>query len=85
MAANRWTINDDIPDKGDKYEWRLPNNDKEHMEQTIAPGDLLIKPQDMDVILTNSPKQEGLQHGADAWTFSNVPDTSWYVRGSVHD
>ncbi len=83
--ADSWTVNDNAPEKTDKYEWRLPENKDEHGEQTVAPGDLLIKPKDLALKPTNSPKQSGVQHGQDDWTYTNVPDTSWYLFGFVED
>jgi hypothetical protein len=80
--ADRWTP-EDGPDKGDKYEWRLPNNEDQHGEQTTAPGDLLIRPGDLELIPTISPKRSGVQHGADDWNYSNAPDSTWYVWGSI--
>jgi hypothetical protein len=73
------------PAKVDKYEWRLPENKDEHVEQTVAPGDLLIKPEALALKPTKSPKRSGIQHGADDWNFTNVPDTSWYAFGMIED
>jgi hypothetical protein len=82
--ADRWTI-EDGPAKTDKYEWRLPNNEEQHMEQTVAPGDLMIKPKDMTLVPTKSPTRSGIQHGLDDWNFTSVPDTDWYIRGTITD
>jgi len=83
MAADRWTPVEG-PDKGDKYNWRLPVKD-EQQEQTVAPGDLLIRPEDMTLKPTLSPTQSGIQWGQDAWTYSSVPDQTWYVWGQIED
>lgn len=79
MANDRWTPTDG-PSKGDKYEWRLPANEDQHGEQTVAPGDLRIKPKDLSLIPTKAPKRSGVQWGADGWDFENQPDSSWYVQ-----
>ena len=82
--ANRWTVEGPL-DKTEQYEWRLPANDQEHVEQTTAPGDLLIKPKDISLKPTASPKRSGVQHGADDWNFTSIPDTNWYILGSIED
>ena len=84
MASDRWTPVDG-PAKDDKYEWRSPNNEDQHAEQTTGPGDLMIKPKDLALVPTNSPKQSGIQWGQDAWTFDNAPDPNWYVQGFIED
>ena len=71
------------PSKTDAYEWRSPKNEDQHSEQTTAPGDLMIKPKDLALKPTNSPKRSGIQHGADDWNYTNVPDNNWYVYGFV--
>ena len=82
--ADSWT-KEDGPSKLDPYEWRLPNNENQHGEQTTAPGDLLIKPKDLALVPTKSPKRSGVQHGADDWNFTNIPDTSWYTFGLIDE
>jgi hypothetical protein len=84
MANDRWTPVDG-PSKSDEYEWRSPNNEDQYAEQTTAPGDLRIKPEDLALKPTNSPKLSGIQWGADAWTVTNIPDPDWYVLGSIED
>ncbi len=84
MANDRWTPVDG-PAKGDKYEWRLPSNEDQHGEQTTAPGDLLIRPQDLALVPTKSPERSGIQWGSDGWDFENAPDHSWYVIGMIED
>lgn len=79
--ADEWT-KEEGPAKTDKYEWHLPNNEEQHMEETVGPGDLMIKPKDMTLVPLNSPSQNTYQSGHDAWTFTSVPDTSWYVIGA---
>lgn len=82
--ANRWTI-ESAPDQEEKYDWHLPNNDQEHVEQTVAPGDLMIKPKDISLKPTNPPKRSGIQHGVNDWDYQNQPSTSWYVHGEILD
>ena len=84
MANNRWTPVDG-PDPLDTYEWRSPNNEDQHAEQTTAPGELMIKPSDLALIPTNSPKRSGIQWGQDAWNYTNAPDQNWYIFGFVGD
>ena len=84
MANDRWTPVEG-PSKSDKYEWRLPSNEDQHVEQTVDPGDLLIKPEDIDLQPTLSPERSGIQHGQDDWDFQNVPDSNWYIFGFVGD
>jgi hypothetical protein len=81
--GNNWTIEADKPQKSEIYEWRLPANDQEHVEQTVAPGDLLIKPEDISLIPTNSPKRSGIQHGLDDWDIEQGQASDWYVLGSI--
>jgi hypothetical protein len=71
------------PSKTDTYEWRLPSNEDQHGEQTVGPGDLLIKPSKLALVPTNSPKREGVQHGQVDWTYTNIPDNRWYVMGDT--
>lgn len=81
---SNWNIEDPI-DKSDKYEWRLPNNEDQHIEQTVAPGDLMIKPEDVDLIVTLAPKKSGIQHGQVDWSYDNILDSSWYIYGFVEE
>ena len=78
MASDRWTT-EEGPAKTDQYEWRLPNNEDQHGEQTVAPGDLMIKPKDLALVPTNAPTRSGVQHGQHDWNFTNAPDSNWYV------
>jgi hypothetical protein len=78
-----WDINPDKPEKVEKYKWRLPANDQQHVEETVAPGDLQIKPRDISLVPTNAPKQSGVQSGWSDWSYESVPDSSWYVRGEI--
>lgn len=82
--ADEWTVEDPISNL-EKYEWRVPENEDQHGEQTVAPGDLLIKPGDLNLIPTKSPTRSGIQHGQDDWNYTSVPDTSWYVFGTIED
>ena len=84
MASDRWTPVDS-PDPLDAYEWRSPTGGTEHEEQTTGPGDLMIKPKDLALVPTLSPKRSGIQHGQDDWDFQNAPDQAWYVIGAIED
>lgn len=78
-----WDVNADLPDKGEVYEWRLPANEQQHVEQTVAPGDLQIKPKDISLVPSNAPTQGSIQSGWSDWTYESQPDSSWYVRGEI--
>ena len=83
--TNRWTPEDPIP-KSDKYEWHAPLADKQHAKDTVAPGDLMIKPQDITLKPTKSPERSGVQHGQDTWDFTATPSASgWYVFGTIEE
>ncbi len=84
MASNKWTPVDGAP-KGDEYNWKSPSGNTQHEEQTVAPGDLMIKPEDLSLKPTLSPEQSGIQWGQDAWNFTNAPDQNWYVFGTIED
>ena len=45
----------------------------------------MIRPEDISLKPTLSPKQSGIQHGADDWSYTNVPDMNWYVYGQIED
>jgi hypothetical protein len=79
--ADDWTINAEKPAKSEQYSWRTPKNSQEAVEQTTAPGDLNIKPGDITLKVTLSPKRSGVQHGADDWDYINQPDDTWYIIG----
>ena len=82
--AKSWTVNDGEPDKTDKYEWHLPNNDQQHVEQTTTPGDLRIKPKDISLIPTMAPKRSGIQHGWNNWNNQVEPTLGvWYIYGQI--
>lgn len=84
---NSWTINSFYGVAGDgfeKFEWRLPSNEDQHGEQTSGPGGLLIKPGDLNLIPTISPKRSGIQHGVDDWNITTYSDTGvWYSLNSI--
>lgn len=83
--ADRWTPIDG-PGKGDAYNWRVPSNEHQHQEQTVAPGDFMIRPEDVDLKPTNSPKRSGIQHGQDDWNYENAPDPDWNINlGEITD
>lgn len=83
--ANQWDIEDGnlSPGKSDRYEWRLPENGEQHQEQTVTPGQLLIKPSQITLRPTLSPKQSGIQHGLDDWSYDVAPTSAWYVYGAI--
>lgn len=84
--ASRWSIEDGntAPGKLDRYEWRVPENADQHQSQTVTPGQLLIKPEDIDLIPTLSPKQSGIQHGIDDWALDTFTDAGdWYAFGEI--
>lgn len=81
--GNNWSINDNKPALAEKYEWRVPEIDQEHVEETTAPGDLKIKPKDISLIPTNSPKQSGIQSGQSDWSFDSGVDPDWYILGEI--
>jgi len=84
--GNRWTIEDGNtdPGKSDRYEWRLPENDNKHVEEALAPGDLLIKPSKITLKPTLSPKASGVQHGWEDWTKQTFTDSgTWYSYGTI--
>lgn len=79
-----WDVQDPV-DKGDRYNWHLPLADQQHIKDTVAPGDLLIKPRDISLKPTKSPERSGVQHGQDTWNFTSTPSTAgWYVHGSMN-
>ena len=80
--AKSWTVNDGAPSKEEKYEWRAPV-EQQHNEQSTGPGGLRMRPKDLDLQVTLSPKKSGVQYGQDAWTFQNTPDSTWYVEGTI--
>jgi hypothetical protein len=82
--GNEWEIDDSTPRKDEEeYEWRAPGNDQEHVEETTAPGDLNIRPGDIELKPTLAPTQSGVQSGESDWTFTSQPDSNWYVYGSI--
>lgn len=82
--ADEWDV-EEIIDQSEKYDWHLPNNEDQHSEQTVAPGDLMVKPEDLDLVATLAPKQSGVQHGVNDWTYENAPDSEWFSQGSITD
>jgi hypothetical protein len=81
--ANNWTIESSKPAKGEKYEWRFPANQQQHVEETTAPGDLAIKPKDISLKPTNPPKKSGVQSGLSDWTIESGAVSDWYVLGEI--
>ena len=56
--AKSWTINANKPSKLESYEWSFPDSqDSEDVKETTAPGDLIIKPENIDLIRTPGSKQ----------------------------
>ena len=84
MSNDKWTVEDPL-EKDDKYEWTFPSDRDQHGEQTTAPGDLIVKPKDLDLVPTLSPKRSGIQHGADDWNYTDIPNQNWYIYGFVED
>jgi len=83
--TSQWTPEDPIS-KTDKYEWHLPLRDQQHVKDTVAPGDLMIKPKDFNLIPTKAPKRSGIQHGENTWDFTSTPSaTGWYIFGSIEE
>ena len=81
--GNSWSVEANQPDRDETYEWRLPANDQQHVEHTVAPGDLLIKPQDISLVPTNSPKKSGIQSGISDWDLETGVVSDWYVLGEI--
>ncbi len=84
MASDRWTPVDGAS-KDDKYEWHSPSGNSQHEEQTASTSDLAIKPKDFTLKPTLAPETSGIQGGQNEWVFTNVPDQSWYVQGTIED
>jgi len=84
MPTDNWTY-EEGPSKTDKYEWRIPNNEDQHGEQTVAPGDLAVKPKDLTLVPTKPPARSGIQHGTEDWNYTSIPDMNWYVWGIIED
>ena len=82
--ANRWKINAEEPSKLEKYDWHVPNDEQQHVQETSSPGALRIKPKDISLKPTISPKRSGVQSGSDFWDFVSDPQgtEAWYVQGS---
>lgn len=79
-----WTINSNSPDKSDKYEWKAGENDEDQiMTDTVAPGDLNLRPEDIDLAPTLAPATIGIHSGVWEWSYQNSPDDQWYIRGSI--
>ena len=83
--GNKWEVDENDPARTEKYEWRLPNNDQQHVEQTTSPGELRIKPKDMSLVPTLAPSRSGIQHGQNDWNFvDDASDrTAWYLQGDI--
>ncbi len=83
MGTN-WEVNENAPEKDEKYEWKLPENEAQHQQETVAPGDLRLKPKDVSLVPTNAPKQSGIQSGQAFWTVqSGVTSSGWYILGTI--
>jgi len=83
--GNDWdVVSDSTPKKDEEeYEWHAPGNDQEHVEETTAPGDLNIKPEEIALTATLAPARTGVQHGLSDWNYTTQPDPSWYYYGSI--
>lgn len=78
-----WTINDDVPDKTDAYEWEASSVDRDGvLTDTVALGDLNVLFEDFDITLTLAPTTTGLHSGQQNWNYESSPDSSWYVIGN---
>jgi len=82
-----WTKDDsenELEQAGDKYEWRLPKNEDQHQQETTAPGDLLIKPEDFDAVPRKTPSGfPGVQTSEQEWSYQSQPDSTWTVTDSA--
>jgi len=82
-----WTKDDsenELEQAGDKWEWRVPQNKDEHQQETVAPGDLLIKPEDLDAVPRKTPSGlKGIQTGEQEWSYQSQPDSTWTVTDSA--
>ena len=80
-TANGWAvIKPDLKrtssDRGDgSYGWSLPRDEvREMYKETLAPEDLLVNPEDIDLI----PAQ--VQYGDSLWGVDTLPiDLGWYI------
>lgn len=80
--AKSWTI--ESPNLSEKNEWHLPNDDQQHVEQTVNPEDLMINPEDITTEVTLAPERSGIQYGWLAWNNSvEVAGGQWYLFNSV--
>lgn len=83
MAKN-WSVNANQPHKRERYEWHFPKNDQEHVEETVAPTDMNIKPSQVNLKPKLSPASGGVQTSTTAdWTYQSTVDSSWYVLGDI--
>tara|TARA_R110000751_G_scaffold298832_2_gene409034 strand:+ start:554 stop:820 length:267 start_codon:yes stop_codon:yes gene_type:complete len=74
----------ELEQAGDKYKWRLPKNEDQHQQETVAPGDLLIKPEDLDNVPRKTPSGlKGIQTGSQEWSYQSQPDSTWTVTDSA--
>lgn len=76
-TANGWAV--DRPNASDRedgsYGWSLPRDEvREMYKETLAPEDLLVNPEDIDLI----PAQ--IQYGDSIWGVDSLPiDLGWYL------
>lgn len=80
--ARTWTI--EQPDLSEKDEWRVPNDEAQHVEQTVNPEDLNINPEDITSEVTVAPERSGIQFGWLAWNNQvEVAGGQWYLFNSI--
>lgn len=79
-----WNVDPDPLDKSDKYSWHMPLRDQQHVKDTVAPGDLSLKPSQIQLKPTKAPTRSGIQHGQDMWDFTATPSSAgWYIHGTI--
>jgi hypothetical protein len=83
--GKKWTVNANDPARTEKYEWRVPNNENQHVEQSTSPKDLRLKPKDISLVPTLAPKRSGIQHGHVDWNYVSDPSggSAWYIAGAI--
>ena len=80
--AKTWTF--EQTDLSERDEWHLPNDEQQHVEQTVNPEDLMINPEDITTEVTQAPERSGIQYGWLAWNNQvEVAGGQWYVSGPV--
>ena len=72
-----WTEVDE-PFYPSSYDWRVPENEEQHMSETQNPGALLLKPKNvtLEPIEIQVPAER-------KWDISDEPDDGWYILGEI--